>query len=123
MEQIENNVVYSFNLAKSDIMSNRRNIVELAKSQNKLIDAINKLKAKNLELERQLALKEVVKTASTKATANYVRHKKSYVSSKGSSKFHVTSCPFAKNIQPKNREKFSLKNTALNHGFKPCKCV
>ena len=47
----------------------------------------------------------------------------SFVAAKGGKKFHRPSCPFAKNILPKKRLVFKTKDSALNNGFKECKCV
>lgn len=47
----------------------------------------------------------------------------SFVAAKGGKKVHRASCPFAKNILPKKRLVFKSKDTALNNGFKECKCL
>jgi hypothetical protein len=47
----------------------------------------------------------------------------SFVASKNGGKVHRTSCPFAKNILPKMRIIFKTKDTALNNGYKECKCL
>jgi hypothetical protein len=46
-----------------------------------------------------------------------------FVAAKGGKKFHRPSCPFAKNILPKKRVSFKSKDTALNNGYKECKCL
>ncbi|MFW6013564.1 MAG: hypothetical protein ACOCQG_00155 [Candidatus Nanoarchaeia archaeon] len=38
-------------------------------------------------------------------------------------KVHLDSCPFAKNIQPKNRISFQTMEKAQNNGYKPCECL
>ena len=38
-------------------------------------------------------------------------------------KVHIESCPFAKNIHPKNKVVFVSKEEALNKGYKPCECM
>jgi len=115
MNQLETNVMNSFRQAKSDIIHNNINIAELLKTQRQLIKVVTELRLKQLQFDK-LNSKVKVKTIRH-------RHRKSYVAAKGAKKFHVKSCPFAKNIHPKNIKKFALKNTALNHGLKPCKCA
>ena len=115
MNQLETNVMNSFRLAKSDIIHNNMNITELLKTQKQLVRIVTELRLKQLQFGK----------LNSKVKAKPVRHKhrKNYVAAKGAKKFHLKSCPFAKNIHPKNTMKFALKNTALNHGLKPCKCV
>ncbi|MBS3074551.1 hypothetical protein J4447_03815 [Candidatus Pacearchaeota archaeon] len=46
-----------------------------------------------------------------------------FVAARGGKKFHHPSCPFAKNILPKKKIIFKSKETALNNGYKECKCL
>ena len=52
-----------------------------------------------------------------------VRAKKVYIAAKTGKKFHISHCPFARNIKPNAQVRFKSKNSALNKGYKPCKCV
>jgi DNA/RNA endonuclease YhcR with UshA esterase domain len=46
-----------------------------------------------------------------------------YVASKTGKKFHVSTCPYAKNIKAKTRLKFDSKENAKSEGYEPCECV
>ena len=65
----------------------------------------------------------VIKVVEKKVKTPAKKAKKVYWASKTGKKFHDKHCPFAKNIKPKSRVVFKTKNTALNKGLKPCKCV
>ncbi|MFW6449636.1 MAG: hypothetical protein ACOCZ6_01165 [Nanoarchaeota archaeon] len=45
------------------------------------------------------------------------------VGAKSGNKVHVETCPFAKNIQPKNKVIFWSREDALNAGYKLCECM
>ena len=126
MKQIEKNVIDSFRLAKSDMIKLQNKVIELSQTQERIVEFIKELKSNGLELKQMVKdnkskntvckPKTIVKTITKKA-------KKSYIGSKESKKFHIDSCPFAQNIQPKSKIKFKSKVGALNQGRKPCKCV
>ncbi len=46
-----------------------------------------------------------------------------FVSSKKSSKFHVTNCPFALNVSKANKQIFKTREDAIDAGKEPCECV
>jgi hypothetical protein len=107
MKQLEENVINSFKLAKIDIIELKQEINRLKTTQNILREEINKLKS----------------VPSVKKTIIQNKVKKKFIASKKSNKFHDTHCPFAQNIKPKTKIVFKSKKTALNNGYKPCKCV
>ena len=110
MNQIEENVVKSFRLAKSDIIKLQSDIIGLSQSQERIVEIMDDIKAK------QAAILNPPKLVSN-------GHKKIYVASKKGKKFHIKECPFAKNIKPKSKLVFKTKTTALNRGYKPCRCI
>ena len=132
MEQIEQNVIESFRRAKSDIIRLQNEVIELSQTQERIMEFIDELKASGIKLtqivketnRKQTAkprTKTITKTVVKKVAAK--RANKTYVGSKKGKKFHVESCPFAKNIKPKSKKRFHSKTKALNEGYKPCKCA
>lgn len=114
MNPIEKNIIYSFNLAKRDIMGLQQNVVDLAKNQSELKLEIHELRKEIAKLTKKKEPK--TKTVTTRKKANFI-------ASKTGSKFHNESCPFGKNIKPKMKLNFNSKTKALNKGLKPCNCV
>lgn len=106
----ERNLVNSFRLAKSDIISIQGELMELKKNQAEIFLKLEKL------IKKRSSNSEEKKKAKKSS-------KKIYVASKEGKKFHNANCPFAKNIRPKSRIIFKTKNSALNKGYKPCRCV
>jgi hypothetical protein len=130
MNQLEENVVNSFRLAKSDIIQLQSEVIKLGQAQERIMEMLNALHKDEVNLYNRMKksktnksakkVKPKVKTVSKKTSR---KANKIYVSSKTSGKFHLTGCPFAKNIKPKNRVSYRTKNKALNEGLKPCACV
>jgi hypothetical protein len=137
--QIEQNIVNSFRLAKSDIIKIQREVLSLDKFQKDLLETIKVIEFKleklsimvskldtkpktrviiNRSPKKRIITKTKIITKKIKARA-----KKVYLAAKTGKKFHISHCPFARNIKPKSRVKFKSKNSALNKGYKPCKCV
>ncbi|MEE9496724.1 MAG: thermonuclease family protein [Desulfobacterales bacterium] len=52
---------------------------------------------------------------------NWTEHKKSYVANKRSRRFHLPTCPFGKQIKPRNRVVFQKKWEAFWEGYAPAK--
>lgn len=131
MNQIEQNIVNSFRLAKSDIIRLQNKVIELNQAQKVVLKQIERLSKKVNGTKKTKAAKATAKPSKkSKAVKRAVktivkRPKKVFVASKEvkSKKFHITHCPFALNIKPKSRIVFKSKSTALNKGFKPCRCV
>jgi hypothetical protein len=120
MNQLEQNIVESFRLAKNDIMKIQEKIAELSANQERMMEWISDTR------DKQVDLTEKVKARPVKADAAVVTAKRTkhvYVSSKTGKKVHIESCPFAKNIKPKSRVYFASKTKALNKGLKPCECM
>ncbi|MFH1506112.1 MAG: hypothetical protein ABIE94_03960 [archaeon] len=129
MKQIEKNVINSFRLAKTDLIKLQSEIIRLSQTQEKLVEMINEIKTYEMklynkvqELAARVSKNPATKTKTIVKTVGK-RAKKTYVAPKTGKKFHVTDCPFAQNIKPKNKIKFQSKVKALNAGLKPCKCV
>lgn len=116
MKQIEQNIMNSFRMAKSDIIKLQSDVIELREELDGIIEKLAKVESK--------PAKRVVKIIKTKAPRQKAAHKaQHYVASKESKKFHKPHCPFAQNILPKMKLRFKSTITARNKGFKPCKCV
>jgi len=108
----ERNLITSFRLAKSDIMRIQEELLNLKKQQSEIFLKLEKLikkREKNSHSEKKKKAKKTIK--------------KIYVASKEGNKFHNPNCPFAKNIKPKSKIIFKTKNSALNKGYKPCRCI
>jgi len=135
MKQIEENVIESFRLAKSDIIQLQNDVIEISQTQERVMEMMKELKAYEIKLyqrvrETDKAAKRAKAKAITKTKTKTVIKKivakqapKVYLASKAGNKFHIKACPFAQNIKPKNTLKFKSKTRALNQGFKPCKCI
>ena len=93
----EEKIIKAFNRVKGDIINLQDNFLALKKSQEDILYLVEKIGSKK------------------------VAKRKTFIGSKRGKKFHVTSCPFAKNIKTKVR--FNSKNAALRVGYKACKCV
>jgi regulator of replication initiation timing len=121
MDQIEINIVESFRRAKNDIMQLQKTVAELSQNQERLMELIHELSAKDHNLAEKLS------AMNSKTTNTIVRiekgERKKFVASKTGKKFHEQNCPFAKNIKPTSKIVFASKNTALNKGYKACDCV
>jgi len=144
MNQIEENVVNSFRLAKSNIIDLQNKVIGLSQAQGRVTEMLNALHKDEVNLYNRMKkskpkvakkskakpkVKTIIKTIKAKPKVKTIvktitkRASKVYVSSKDSNKFHLRNCPFAKNIKPKHKEVFKSKVKALNQGLKPCKCV
>jgi hypothetical protein len=116
MDQLEQNIVNSFRLAKSDIIKLQTAVIELGQSQENILKLVEDLRIRQTRIEEKLK-------SLPNATVITRSAKKVYVSAKTGKKFHISHCPFAQNIKPKSKIIFKSKNAALNKGFKPCKCI
>ena len=119
VNQLENNVVESFKLAKQDI-------VKLYENVGYLLGQVEQLKKENAYLMTKIESVSKTKRTVIVKTAKKVARKvvaKKFLATKGGSKVHDTHCPFAKNIKPKNKVIFASKVKALNEGYKFCKCL
>jgi len=103
MRQIEKNIIQSFNKAKHDIRVLQAQVDSLMKVQRNVVSS---------RPEKKIIIQRV-----------NARKKTNFLAAKTGKKFHLPSCPFAKNIKPKAVLKFKSKNKALNQGLKPCRCV
>jgi len=98
---------------KNDIVVLQAEVARLSKENEMLIKIVKK---------QTDALVKSSKTTSKKAVKK-TNKKTQFVASRNGGKFHRPSCPYAKNIKPKDRVKFSTKDAALNNGYKACKCI
>ena len=117
LEQIEKNVMDSFRLAKTDIIALQQNVIELAQTQEKIVELLETLRSNEMQLYNRI--KELKKPVVKRITGK----KAELSASRSGKKFHDKKCPFAQNIKPKNKLKFNSKTSALNQGFKPCNCI
>ena len=120
MKQIENNIINSFRLAKTDIIKTQKSVIEISRTQEKMLEMLDELKAEVSKLkgktDKEIATKTIIKkTVGRKSML--------YVSAKEGSKYHVEACPFAKNIKPKHKVTYKSQTSAKNAGKKPCACV
>ena len=133
MEKIEENIVNSFRLAKSDIIQLQNEFLELSQTQERIMEMLDMMKDREIALGQHIKdlkqglqqknkTKTVVRNVVKKVRVG-ARKTVSYVASKSGNKFHIVKCPFAQNIKPKSKVKFKSKTKALNDGFKPCNCV
>jgi hypothetical protein len=116
MNQLEENVVNSFRLAKTDILKLQTDMLELSQAHQRVLELMDELNAKETQLYQRLKGMPHAAIVTEKV-------KKTYVASKLSQKFHLANCPFAQNIKPMTKLTFNTRIRALNQGFKPCKCV
>ncbi|MBW2992306.1 hypothetical protein KY345_03770 [Candidatus Woesearchaeota archaeon] len=130
--QLQENIINSFGLVKSDIIKIQGKVISIEEFQKRLLE---KVKAMEHKLERlntivsklnkkpKTATKKIPRKTKVVTKKIPVRAKKAYIAAKTGKKFHISHCPFARNIKPKAQVRFKSKNSALNKGYKPCKCV
>ena len=143
MNQLEQNIVNSFRIAKGDIIKLQGKVLGISQAQERILEMfdmlkerenklyqkikdIEEIKIKELHLYeklRKLTATSIVKKVKVVKTVTAKRKPKIYVSSKTGKKFHLANCPFAQNIKPKHKVVFKSKTKALNEGLKPCNCI
>lgn len=117
MNQIEENIVNSFRLAKNDIIWLQEAMTVISQNQERIMELMNDTRDKeNMLYQRMKVGKNIV-------IKRHPRTKKFFVASDKGKKIHESNCPFAKNIKPKRKIVFKSKTKALNQGFKPCECL
>ncbi|MBU3941749.1 MAG: hypothetical protein KKF74_02445 [Nanoarchaeota archaeon] len=127
MDQIKQNIINSFRLAKSDIIETKQDIIELGRTMESIIERLSELKTNQARITEKI--KAFENKASKKAVKKVIIRRntkkahKIFVAPKEGKVFHLSNCPFAQNIKPKNKVNFKSKTKALNEGFKPCKCI
>ncbi|MBD3209693.1 hypothetical protein GF367_04755 [Candidatus Woesearchaeota archaeon] len=110
----EAKLIRAFRKVKSDVVKLQRQVIELNQGQKELLDKAAQAKTKRTK--KPAAPKTVVVTKTA-------RKKTEYVASKDGEKYHIRSCPFAKNIKRGHRVIYKSKVKALSDGYKPCSCV
>lgn len=128
MNQIERNIIKSFQMAKRDIRKLEGKLNSLVGSQDRIKKTLSELNERELQLYKNLQKMKAVKPKKARAKPKKKaivkkKHHTIYVAPKEGKKFHLKNCPFAQNIKPKNRIIFGSKTKALNEGFRPCKCI
>ena len=116
LDQLESNVQGSFRNVKNDVSGLRENLVTISQNQVGILRLLEELQKKEQTLYQMMKKQEL------KSPVNS-RSKKYFVASKTGKTFHEVNCPFGKNIKRSMKLIFKRKNTALNAGYKPCKCV
>ena len=114
MNQLEDNILISFRKVRNDLDGIRSQLAEIRQQQEDMLQTISKK-------EKRPIVNVINKKE--KAVAGKKSKNKGYVAAKDGKKFHILACPFAKNIHPKSKVIFKTKDSALNKGYKPCKCV
>ncbi|MFH1359307.1 MAG: hypothetical protein ABIH37_05450 [archaeon] len=115
MNTFERNIVNSFQRVRKDMLEIKNQLLMIAESQERQAVEIGELKEKNGKSTNTIV--RTIKTVRPKTA------KKTFVAAKEGKKFHITACPYAKNIKPISKLTFKSKDAALNKGFKPCTCV
>jgi uncharacterized coiled-coil DUF342 family protein len=118
-KQFESNVINSFQFAKEDIRELYEHMSFVLSQLEGLRQENNFLHQRVEELQKK---KRRVRKASNSIKAAKVQSKR-YVAAITSNKVHDSNCPFAKNIKPKNKISLQSKASALNQGYKLCKCL
>lgn len=123
MKQIEENIINSFRLAKSDIIRLQQEVARLSAAQERLMEIIHVTDKKENDLYQRVKELKKNRPSKTKIIRISKRAKKVYVASKSGKVVHDKNCPFAKNIKPKMKIIFKSKSKAFNKGYKPCNCM
>ncbi|MBU1201395.1 MAG: hypothetical protein KJ583_04930 [Nanoarchaeota archaeon] len=126
LKTIEKNTIYSFDLAKKDIRKLQEETDELRRTQQRIIDMLDDLKTSDVQLYKKINELNIKMSKPVDKTTVIVREGEiatGFVASKTGKSFHKTNCPFAQNINPKNKLTYKSKMKALNKGFKACKCI
>ena len=113
-----------------DLVRNQNEtVVTVQNNQKALLVRIRKLetelmrvKAENNKPAPKPRVKVVEKVKVVKETVR-VAKKREYVGAKTSMKLHDGDCPFAKNINRKNKALFKSKVKPFNLGYKACACL
>ena len=116
----------SFRRARKDINDLKNRVTALSQVYEESLDVLNNLRSKNrnssvAKENNPVPITRVVRVVNSKVQSN--SRPKTFVASKEGKKFHIKECPFAQNIKPKSLLTFKSKKTALNKGYKPCKCI
>lgn len=117
--QLEENIINSFRIAKTDIIKLQSDFLSLSETQERMMEMIQFLRNLNNDLQKKLDVTQAPK----KIVVNGARKKTHFVASKAGKRFHIIACPYAQNIKPKSKLNFKSKVKALNTGLKPCRCV
>lgn len=115
----------SFNLVKDDILTLQKQIGELAKNQEKILQVIENARKREEKLLKdfQRLTGEKCKSEPTVRIIKEKDHKTRYIGSKTGGKVHMESCPFGQKIKGRNKVYFANKAEAIKKGYKSCDCV
>jgi len=135
----KDNMKASFQNVRGDILridnfvrQMSENLTSLSQGQARILDNISELAAFQVELATRIERLEKGSARPVRRTARKTvkrtikrssRKQAKFVVSKSTNKLHVSTCPFAKRVKPKNKAMFSSKKKALNEGYKPCDCM
>lgn len=127
---VHGKLLEAFNKVKRDVITLR----DLVRNQNEQIATLKNnekallIRIRKLETEVETAksvkpkVKVVEKVKVVKQKVK-VAAKKKYIGAKTSMKLHDEDCPFAKNINRKNKVLFDSKVKPFNLGYKACACL
>ena len=92
----------------------------LLKTSIDLNDKITKLTNREKEIKEIIDGAKKINTKKQNNLYKHIKHRKRYIASINSDKFHERQCKFTKLISPKNKLQFATKTQALKYGLKPC---
>lgn len=89
------------------------------------MEILSQMRTNELEMYKNVnRLSKDVKTGTkTKVITKKVKVARKIVGSKRGIKYHISECPFAKNIKSKGEMLFESEAEAKKMGYKPCSCV
>ncbi|MBW2998152.1 hypothetical protein KY321_01315 [Candidatus Woesearchaeota archaeon] len=115
--KFEKNVFYSFQRVKNDILRSQNDIAILTQNQNKMIEWMHNMKAReNILIQEIQSLKE-------RLEVKKITNSKKIVASKTGKKAHNSGCVFAKKIKSNMKISFDTKTEAEKSGYKLCECL
>lgn len=102
----------AFRKVKTDVVKLQKQVIDLNQTQKQLLSRLAAVEKKKSVKKTTTIVKKVARKKKTE-----------FIAAKGGDKFHVRSCPFAKNIKRGHRIVYKSKVAALTAGHKPCTCV
>jgi hypothetical protein len=116
MNQLEQNIVVSFQHVKDEVIGLRQHLEQMRLEQQHLILVINETREKEISLYNSMKGIKV-------QVAHQPERAKFFIASKQGKSAHEENCPFAKNIKADRKLVFDSKMDAFEAGFKPCECM
>lgn len=114
-KKFERKVSSSFKKVKKDIFHLEKQILQLSRQQERILDTLNKV----YDIESEL-------TSEAEHVEKGVKKKKKstkFIASKNGKAYHSKSCPMVKNIKETSKLEFNSKQAASMKGYKAHNCV